>query len=51
MVAIDTNVLIYARDKADRSRQQMELDLVSNAHDGILLWQVASVNSSRHRGN
>jgi predicted nucleic acid-binding protein len=41
MVALDTNVLIYACDKADPSRQQVALDLVSNAHDGVLLWQVA----------
>ena len=40
MVALDTNVLIYACDKADVSRQQVALDLVSNAHDGVLLWQV-----------
>lgn len=41
MVALDTNVLIYACDKADSFRQQVALDLVSNAHDGVLLWQVA----------
>ena len=41
MVALDTNVLIYACDKADASRQQVALDLVSNAHGGVLLWQVA----------
>jgi predicted nucleic acid-binding protein len=41
MVALDTNVLIYACDKADPSRQQVALDLVSNADDGVLLWQVA----------
>jgi predicted nucleic acid-binding protein len=41
MIALDTNILIYACDKADLSRQQVALDLVSNAFDGILLWQVA----------
>jgi predicted nucleic acid-binding protein len=41
MVALDTNVLIYACDKSDPPRQQVALDLVSNAHDGVLLWQVA----------
>jgi predicted nucleic acid-binding protein len=41
MIALDTNILIYACDKADPSRQQIALDLVSNAFDGILLWQVA----------
>jgi predicted nucleic acid-binding protein len=41
MIALDTNVLIYACDKADLKRQQVALDLVSNASDGVLLWQVA----------
>jgi predicted nucleic acid-binding protein len=41
MIARDTNILIYACDKADLKRQQVALDLVSNARDGVLLWQVA----------
>ena len=41
MIALDTNILIYACDKADLKRQQVALDLISNAHDGVLLWQVA----------
>ena len=41
MIALDTNVLIYACDKADPERQQIALDLISNARDGVLLWQVA----------
>ena len=41
MIAVDTNVLIYAWDKADPRRQQIALDLVTNAENGILLWQVA----------
>ena len=41
MIALDTNVLIYACDKADLNRQQVAIDLVSNAGDGVLLWQVA----------
>jgi predicted nucleic acid-binding protein len=41
MIALDTNILIYACDKADLKRQQVALDLVSNARDGVLLWQVA----------
>jgi predicted nucleic acid-binding protein len=41
MIALDTNILIYACDKADPKRQQMALDLISNAADGVLLWQVA----------
>jgi predicted nucleic acid-binding protein len=41
MIALDTNVLIYACDKADLNRPQVAIDLVSNAGDGVLLWQVA----------
>jgi predicted nucleic acid-binding protein len=41
MIALDTNILIYACDKADLKRQQVAIDLVSNARDGVLLWPVA----------
>jgi len=41
MIALDTNVLIYACDKADPRRHQIALDLVSNTTDAIILWQVA----------
>jgi predicted nucleic acid-binding protein len=41
MIAIDTNVLIYACDQAGPRRQKIALDLIANAHDGVLLWQVA----------
>jgi len=41
MIAVDPNILIYACDKADPARQRVALDLVSNAYDGVLLWQVA----------
>ena len=41
MIALDTNVLIYACDKADPRRQQIALDLVSNTADAVILWQVA----------
>jgi len=41
MIALDTNILIYACDKADPKRQRLALDLVSSARDGVLLWQVA----------
>ena len=37
MIALDTNVLIYACDKADPRRQQIALDLISNTTDGIIL--------------
>jgi predicted nucleic acid-binding protein len=40
MIAVDTNVLIYACDKADPRRQQIALDLVTSAEDGVILWQV-----------
>jgi predicted nucleic acid-binding protein len=40
MIAIDTNVLIYACDRADPQRQKIALDLITNARDGVLLWQV-----------
>ena len=41
MNAVDTNVLIYACDQADVRRQKIALDLISNARDGVLLWQAA----------
>ncbi len=41
MIALDTNVLIYACDKSDTKRQQVALDLIAGAKDGVLLWQVA----------
>ncbi len=41
MIAVDTNVLIYACDQADPRRQKVALDLITNAEDGVLLWQVA----------
>ena len=41
MIALDTNVLIYSCDQADRQRQKKALELVSSASEGVLLWQVA----------
>jgi len=41
MIALDTNVLIYACDKADPARQQIALDLIRNISGGVLPWQVA----------
>ena len=41
MIALDTNILIYACDKADLRRQQIAIDLVSSSADGVLLWRVA----------
>jgi predicted nucleic acid-binding protein len=52
MIAVDTNVLIYACDKADPRRQQIALDLVTSVEDGVLLWQVACefISASRKLG-
>ncbi|MCU1233166.1 MAG: putative nucleic-acid-binding protein contains domain [Candidatus Solibacter sp.] len=52
MIALDTNILIYSCDKAERARQRIALDLVSSATDGVLLWQVACefVAASRKLG-
>jgi predicted nucleic acid-binding protein len=41
MIAFDTNILIYACDRADSTRQQRAIELISTAMDGVLLWQVA----------
>jgi predicted nucleic acid-binding protein len=41
MIAFDTNVLLYACDRADSRRQQIAIDLIANSRDGVLLWQVA----------
>ena len=40
MIAVDTNVLIYACDQADAKRHKVALDLITNAQDAVLLWQV-----------
>lgn len=41
MTAFDTNVLIYACDRADPRRQAKALELIASSNEGILLWQVA----------
>jgi predicted nucleic acid-binding protein len=41
MIALDTNVLIYACDKADPVRQAAAIELISNSTDGVIPWQVA----------
>lgn len=41
MIAVDTNVLIYARDPRDPHRQKTAVDLIRTIDDGALLWQVA----------
>ena len=41
MIAVDTNVLIYACDQSNPRRQKIALDLIAASADGVLLWQVA----------
>jgi predicted nucleic acid-binding protein len=41
MNAVDTNILIYARDPRDPQKQARADALVSSMVDGVLLWQVA----------
>ena len=41
MNAVDTNVLIYARDPRDAAKQATATSLISAMTDGVLLWQVA----------
>lgn len=41
MIAVDTNVLIYACDQSDPHRQTIALDLIAASTGGVLLWQVA----------
>jgi predicted nucleic acid-binding protein len=41
MNAVDTNILIYARDPRDSAKQSIAISLLANLDDGVLLWQVA----------
>jgi predicted nucleic acid-binding protein len=41
MNAVDTNVLIYARDPRDPRKQQIAQDYIATLENGVLLWQVA----------
>jgi predicted nucleic acid-binding protein len=41
MIAVDTNVLIYACDQSEPRRQAIALDLIAASTEGVLLWQVA----------
>lgn len=41
MNAVDTNILIYARDPRDPLKQSLATNLLSSLVDGVLLWQVA----------
>lgn len=39
--AVDTNVLIYAHDPRDTTKNSIAISLVDSLFDGVLLWQVA----------
>ena len=41
MNAVDTNVLIYAKDRRDPRKQAIAEALIRDLRDGMLLWQVA----------
>lgn len=41
MNAVDTNILIYARDPRDPTKQALATTLLSSLIDPVLLWQVA----------
>lgn len=41
MNAVDTNVLIYAHDPRDTTKNSIAISLIDSLFDGVLLWQVA----------
>jgi predicted nucleic acid-binding protein len=41
MNAVDTNVLIYAHDPRDATKNSIATSLIDSLVDGLLLWQVA----------
>ena len=41
LIAIDTNILVYAHDSASPEKQKQAHELIQNLADPILLWQVA----------
>jgi len=41
MRAVDTNVLIYAHDPRDTTKQEIAIALIESLTNGVLLWQVA----------
>ncbi len=41
MIAIDTNILVYARDPRDARKQAIAASLIASEGDFVLLWQVA----------
>jgi len=41
MNAVDTNILIYAHDSRELTKQAIATRLIESLTDGALLWQVA----------
>jgi predicted nucleic acid-binding protein len=41
MNAVDTNVLFYAHDSRDPTKQKIAAEVIASLTDGALLWQVA----------
>lgn len=41
MIAVDTNILVYACDQREPARQAVARELLASITDGVLLWQVA----------
>ena len=41
MIAVDTNILIYAHDRRDPAKMNTAIALLDSLTDGVLLWQVA----------
>jgi predicted nucleic acid-binding protein len=41
MNAVDTNVLVYARDPREPKKQAVAIELIESLTDAVLLWQVA----------
>lgn len=41
MIAVDTNVLLYAQDSREPVKQAKAEALIQTLQDGVLLWQVA----------
>ncbi len=41
MNAVDTNVLVYAKDPRDPRKRAIAVALVRDLDEGLLLWQVA----------
>jgi len=41
MNAVDTNILVYARDPRDATKQAIAASLIETVDDAVLIWQVA----------